>query len=176
MPPSSAKNLQSTIPKKICFVCLGNICRSPLAEGIAKHLYAKMPKQSKAKIEFCSAGTSGFHNDEGIDSRSIGIARENGIDISRYTSKQVSLYGHGDVDLFVAMDRQNYATLLRLGFEPSKVVLLGDFGLGGKEVPDPYYGGSDGFAKVYKMLEAGIANLLENLTLESLNKANLPNQ
>lgn len=171
MPPSSAKNLQSVIAKKICFVCLGNICRSPLAEGIAKHLYTKIPKQSKTKIEFCSAGTSGFHNNEGIDSRSIGIARENGIDISSYTSKQVSLYGHSDVDLFVAMDRQNYATLLRLGFEHSKVVLLGDFGLGGKEVPDPYYGGSDGFAKVYEMLEVGIANLLENLA-----KAGLPNK
>ena len=169
MPPNSAKNLQSTIPKKICFVCLGNICRSPLAEGIAKHLYAKI-KQDKPKIEFCSAGTSGFHNDEGIDSRSIAIARENGIDISHYTSKQVSPYRHSDVDLFVAMDRQNYATLLRLGFEPSKVVLLGDFGLGGEEVPDPYYGGSDGFAKVYKMLEAGIANLLDGLA-----KADLPN-
>lgn len=173
MPPNPAKSLQksSTIPKKICFVCLGNICRSPLAEGIAKHLYAKMPKQSNAKIDFCSAGTSGFHNDEGIDSRSIGIARENGIDISHYTSKQVSLYGHSDVDLFVAMDRQNYATLLRLGFEPSKVVLLGDFGLGGEEVPDPYYGGNDGFAKVYAMLEVGIANLLEDLA-----KAELSNQ
>ena len=160
--------------KKICFICMGNICRSPLAEGIARHLYAKQinPK-SNAKsntdstqtfaLDFSSAGTSGFHNGDSIDSRSIAIAKEHGIDISHYKSKQVSPYSHSDIDLFVAMDRQNYASLLQFGFERDKVALLGDFGLNGEEVPDPYYGGSEGFIKVYEMLEEGITNMLKEL-------------
>lgn len=162
--------------KKICFICMGNICRSPLAEGIARHLYAKQiksnPKSSTKSntdspqsptLEFSSAGTSGFHNGDSIDSRSIAIAKKHGIDISHYKSKQVSPYSHSDIDLFVAMDRQNYASLLQFGFDREKVALLGDFGLNGKEVPDPYYGGSEGFIKVYEMLEAGITNMLKEL-------------
>ncbi|WP_304208253.1 low molecular weight protein-tyrosine-phosphatase [Helicobacter canis] len=142
----------------IVFVCLGNICRSPLAEGIANALYAQAP--NTPSLEFSSAGTSGFHNGDPIDARSIAIARENGIDIAHYTSKQVSPYAHSDVDLFVAMDRSNLAALKAMGFESRKIVLLGDFGLGGAEVPDPYYGGADGFKKVYAMLHNGIADLL----------------
>ncbi|WP_288644597.1 low molecular weight protein-tyrosine-phosphatase [uncultured Helicobacter sp.] len=140
---------------KIVFVCLGNICRSPLAEGIAKHLY------SGDKLVFSSAGTSGFHNGESVDSRSIAVAKAHNIDISHYTSKQVSVYGHSDVDLFVAMDRQNIANLIRLGFEPQKIKLLGDFGLGGVAVMDPYYAGGERFEEVYKLLESGIKNLLQ---------------
>lgn len=153
---------------KIVFVCLGNICRSPLAEGIANALYK--PHANTPKLEFSSAGTSGFHNGDPIDARSIAIARENGIDIAHYTSKQVSLYAHSDVDLLVAMDRSNYAALKAMGFESDKIVLLGEFGLGGAEVPDPYYGGADGFVKVFVMLQSGIANLLERLTHKDLRK------
>lgn len=147
---------------QIVFVCLGNICRSPLAEGIANALYK--PHANAPKLEFSSAGTSGFHNGDPIDPRSIAIARENGIDIAHYTSKQVSLYAHSDVDLLVAMDRSNYATLIAMGFESDKIALLGDFGLDGAEVPDPYYGGADGFAKVFAMLQGGISNLLASLS------------
>lgn len=141
----------------ILFVCMGNICRSPLSEGIAKHLY------KGENLTFSSAGTSGFHNGEGIDKRSILVAQENGIDISNYKSKQVSLYAHENIDLFVAMDRQNLAALINIGIDPSKIKLLGDFGLNGVEVGDPYYGGSDGFKEVYKLLEAGIKNLIKEL-------------
>ena len=73
----------------------------------------------------------------------------------------MSVYGHSDVDLFVAMDRQNIADLIRLGFEPQKIKLLGDFGLGGVEVMDPYYAGGERFEEVYKLLESGIKNLLQ---------------
>ena len=127
--------------KKTCFICMGNICRSPLAEGIARHLYAKQksPKSNADStqtfaLDFSSAGTSGFHNGDSIDSRSIAIAKEHGIDISHYKSKQVSPYSHSDIDL-----------------------------LDGEEVPDPYYGGSEGFIKVYEMLEEGITNMLKEL-------------
>lgn len=185
----------------ISFVCLGNICRSPLAEGIAKHLCqsklesimqkaiqnsaqntqdsAQNAKQAttqtdkqiakqlanfmRANLHFSSAGTSGFHNGDIIDARSIATAQKHGIDISRYTSKQVSVYAHADIDLFVAMDMQNLAALRQLGFG-ERAVLLGDFGLGSAVVPDPYYGGASGFDKVYDMLEKGIAIMLESIT------------
>ncbi|WP_143000181.1 MULTISPECIES: low molecular weight protein-tyrosine-phosphatase [unclassified Helicobacter] len=180
----------------ISFVCLGNICRSPLAEGIAKHLCqsklesivqnviqnsaqnmqattqattqtaAQITKQlanfMRANLHFSSAGTSGFHNGDIIDARSIATAKKHGIDISRYTSKQVSVYAHADIDLFVAMDMQNLAALRQLGFG-ERAVLLGDFGLGGAVVPDPYYGGASGFDKVYNMLENGITIMLESI-------------
>lgn len=163
---TQSKTKNTTKTKKICFVCLGNICRSPLAEGIANYLYAttfKHTNKNATALEFSSAGTSGFHNGEGIDARSIAIAKQHNIDISSYKSKQVSPYAHSEVDMFIAMDRQNYANLLKLGFAPERIALLGDFGLGGEEVPDPYYGGSDGFSKVYEMLKIGITNLLEQL-------------
>ena len=114
-------------------------------------------------LEFSSAGTSGFHNGDPIDARSIAIARENGIDIAHYTSKQVNPYAHSNVDLFVAMDRSNLAALKAMGFESHKIALLGDFGLDGAEVPDPYYSGADGFKKVYVMLQNAIADLLGRL-------------
>lgn len=142
---------------KIVFVCMGNICRSPLAEGIAKSLY------KGNELEFSSAGTSGFHNGEDIDSRSIAIAKKHNIDIKDYKSKQVSVYAHSDVDLFIAMDRQNVANLLALGFAKDKIKLLGDFGLGGAEVGDPYYQGAEAFEEVYVMLESGIKNLLKEI-------------
>ena len=141
--------------KHIVFVCLGNICRSPLAEGIAKSLY------KGNELEFSSAGTSGFHNGEGIDPRSIAIAKKHNIDIKDYKSKQVSPYAHSDVDLFIAMDKQNVANLLRLGFSKDKIRLLGDFGFNGAEVADPYYQGTDAFEKLFDMLKVGIENLLK---------------
>ncbi len=146
---------------KIVFVCLGNICRSPLAEGIAKHLYKKT--YTKKEIEFTSAGTSGFHNGDSIDSRSIDIAKKHNIDISSYTSKQVSVYKHSDVDLFLAMDKQNIANLVAMGFDRDKIKLLGEYGLGSAEIGDPYYGGVDGFERVYDSLEKAIQTLLKEL-------------
>ena len=144
---------------KILFVCLGNICRSPLAEGIARDLIAK----KGLKIEVDSAGTSGFHIDEAPDSRSIAIAHKYGIDISRLKGRKVNAYSDNEFDLIVAMDRQNYADLSRFNFG-DKLVLMGDYGLGGKDIPDPYYyKDMEGFEKIYTMLNKAILNLLETL-------------
>jgi len=144
----------------IVFICMGNICRSPLAEGIAKHIY------KGSKLHFSSAGTSGFHNGDIIDERSISVAKKYGIDISTYTSKQVGIHTSSEVDLFVAMDRRNVEALLQMRFEDKKIKLLGDFGLGGAEVKDPYYGSINDFNEVYLLLNKGIANLIKELDNE----------
>ncbi|WP_104722570.1 low molecular weight protein-tyrosine-phosphatase [Helicobacter mesocricetorum] len=149
----------------ILFVCLGNICRSPLAEGIAKDLAQK--RGMDLKID--SAGTSGWHIDESPDSRSIEIAKNNGIDISYLKGRKVNAYEDDNFDLIVAMDRQNYQDLLRF-FSKDKVVLMGDYGLGGRDVPDPYhYKDLEGFQKIYEMLYLAINTLYNEILEQSQN-------
>lgn len=168
---SLAKSAQSTghdSPTiQIAFICLGNICRSPLAEGIAHALQENRLMENPASVlrglRFSSAGTSGLHSGERIDERSIAVAAKHGINIAHYKSKQANLYAHGDMDLLVAMDRSNYATLKAMGFDGHKIALLGDFGLDGAEVPDPYYGGASGFENVYTMIHTAISELLTRL-------------
>lgn len=151
----------------IAFICLGNICRSPLAEGVANALLAERLRQNPHSplrgVRVSSAGTSGLHSGDIIDERSIAVAAKHGIDIAHYTSKQVSLYAHADVDLLLAMDRSNLANLRAMGFDPARIMLMGEFGLGGAEVPDPYYGRGDGFERVYSMLHSAISALLTQL-------------
>ncbi|MDO7253640.1 low molecular weight protein-tyrosine-phosphatase [Helicobacter sp. faydin-H76] len=142
----------------ILFVCLGNICRSPLAEGIARHYADKLGLNTKVD----SAGTSGWHNGESPCEGSIKVARVHNIDISHLKSRKVSIYADIGFDLLVGMDRANIADLLDLGFEKHKVRKLGEFGLKNADVPDPYhYRNSDGFQSVYKMLDTGIRNLFQ---------------
>ncbi|MCI5968613.1 low molecular weight protein-tyrosine-phosphatase [Helicobacter sp.] len=143
--------------QSILFVCLGNICRSPLAEGIARELASK--KGLNLKID--SAGTSGWHINEPPCERSIIIGKRHGIDISALRGRKVNAYSDLEFDLVVAMDGQNYADLKRLGFPKEKLALMGDFGLQGKDIPDPYYYKDlDGFEEIYTMLEKAIAELL----------------
>lgn len=144
--------------KSILFVCLGNICRSPLAEGIARDLAQK--KGLNIKVD--SAGTSGFHIDEAPDARSIAIARKYGIDISNLKGRKVNAYSDKAFNLIVAMDGQNYRDLARFDFG-DKLVLMGDFGLNGRDIPDPYYGGASGFENVYEMLNTSINILLDSI-------------
>ncbi|MDY3113081.1 MAG: low molecular weight phosphotyrosine protein phosphatase [Helicobacter sp.] len=144
--------------KSILFVCLGNICRSPLAEGIAREIAQKRG----LNIKVDSAGTSGWHIDERPDSRSVAVAKKYGIDISNLKGRKVNAYSDSEFDLIVAMDGQNYRDLARFNFG-EKLVLMGDFGLNGRDIPDPYYGGSDGFENVYKMLESAINALFDSL-------------
>ena len=143
--------------KKVVFVCLGNICRSPLAEGIARAYVA----QRGYEIEVDSAGTSGYHDGEPPHHYSIDVARKHGMDIRGLRSSRVSAYM--EADLFVAMDSANVADLLRLGIESSKVVKVGEYGLDGADIPDPYYKGIEGFDEVYEMLEVSVKRLLDSL-------------
>ena len=144
--------------RSILFVCLGNICRSPLADGIANR-YAR-----ELGLDFYidSAGTSDWHKGEAPCEHSIKIAKQNGVDISGLRSRPICPQDLKEFELIIAMDRQNRSDLLSYGFE--NVKLLGDFGgLGGADVPDPFYfKGFSGFEKVYEMIDRGVRDILRS--------------
>lgn len=130
---------------KILMVCLGNICRSPLAEGILR---------SKLSEEFHidSAGTGDWHVGNCPDKRSISVAKKYGIDISAQRARQFNPKDFDEFDLIYVMDESNFEDVISMAkseIHKSKVQLI----LGDKNVPDPYYGGDEGFENVYKMLE-----------------------
>ena len=119
--------------KSIIFVCLGNICRSPLAKGVAENYI----KNNNLNLLVDSAGTSKEHQGEIPCENSIKVARDNNIDISKYRAKQFLKSDIDKFDLVVALDSNNYYNLKNMGCK--NLVKLGDFGFGGKDVPDPYY-------------------------------------
>ncbi len=136
--------------KSVLFVCLGNICRSPLAEGIARDLNTK--NEWGIKIDSC--GTSSLHRGEPPHIKSIKIAKDNNIDISKQQSRPINVYSDVEFDIIVAMDSQNKKDILSLGFPAEKVFKLGEFG-DGQDVPDPYFYPSDeGFKEVYLLIES----------------------
>ncbi|WP_180675700.1 low molecular weight protein-tyrosine-phosphatase [Helicobacter sp. 11S03491-1] len=142
---------------RVLFVCLGNICRSPLAEGIAKHYAQKL----FLDIKIDSAGTSGWHNGQKPCEGSVAIAKNHHIDISDFKSRKVSLYADSCFDLIVGMDKANVLDLLQMGFEKSKVCKIGKFGLENADIPDPYYyKDNKGFECIYQMIDTGVRNLL----------------
>jgi len=144
--------------KSIIFVCLGNICRSPLAKGVAENYI----KNNNLNLLVDSAGTSKEHQGEIPCENSIKVARDNNIDISKYRAKQFLKSDIDKFDLVVALDSNNYYNLKNSGCK--NLVKLGDFGFGGKDVPDPYYfNGFDGFIEVFNMVEKSVKNLLLSL-------------
>ncbi len=151
--------------KKILFVCLGNICRSPAAEGVLQHVAERLQHD----IEVDSAGTSSFHIGEPADKRMRAAASSRGYDLTS-RSRMVTRRDFSDFDLVVAMDRNNFRELSILAGGPTrKLKLLSDY-LGDdwpRDVPDPYYGGEDGFEKVLDMLEAACPKILASLSEES---------
>jgi len=135
---------------KILMVCLGNICRSPLAEGI---LSSKLPKD-RFVVE--SAGTSNFHSGKNPDPRSIEIAEKYNLDISKQKSRVFNLYDFESFDLIFVMDKVNYNDVIKLAknkTDQNKVKLIMDYpGSNIIEVPDPYYGGNKGFQNIFSLL------------------------
>ena len=133
-------------------VCLGNICRSPLAEGILR------AKVDATQVVVASAGTGGWHAGELPDSRSIAVAHKNGLDI---TYQRARKFKKEDLDLFdriYVMDNSNYRDVIQMADTPihrEKVELILNLVFPGEnvDVPDPYYGGDQGFDRVYAMLE-----------------------
>jgi protein-tyrosine phosphatase len=144
------------MPMNILMVCLGNICRSPLAEGILG---------TKLTTDFYidSAGTVGWHVGQSPDVRSIETARNYDIDISNLKARKFSVSDFDTFDHIFVMDQSNYKDVLQLapnGIAKSKVALI----LGpSKEVPDPYYGGQDGFEKVYHLLDQACEEIAKKL-------------
>ncbi|MDH7802994.1 MULTISPECIES: low molecular weight protein-tyrosine-phosphatase [unclassified Rhizobium] len=151
----------------VLFVCMGNICRSPLAEGILTNLAESEGLSRQLTVD--SAGTGGWHTGTAPDRRSIAIAHKHGIDISRQRARQVSQADFETFDLIFAMDGSNLAKLLQKAPENQrhKIHLFLDYASGRHEsVPDPYFGGEDGFVAVYNMLLAGCSSLLEKMELD----------
>ncbi|WP_420553130.1 low molecular weight protein-tyrosine-phosphatase [Tenacibaculum aiptasiae] len=138
--------------KKILMVCLGNICRSPLAEGI---LQSKLSSQS---FFVDSAGTAGYHVGELPDRRSIEVAKKYGIDITNQQSRKFVKSDFKDFDLIYAMDESNYNNIVSMTddyneIQKVKMILNELYPNENRSVPDPYYGGDQGFENVYRMLD-----------------------
>ncbi len=154
----------NTKVQSVLFVCLGNICRSPLAEGVFRHQVSLAGREDE--FEVASAGTGGWHVGNPPDPRSVDIARLNDIDISAQRARQLSVEDFHRFDLILGMDRSNVETILRRAPEDAygKVHLFSRYAHDvEKDVPDPYYGGPDGFRNVYNMLSAGCSAILEKL-------------
>jgi protein-tyrosine phosphatase len=147
---------------KILMVCLGNICRSPLAEGILKS------KLNSNEFIIDSAGTGAWHTGELPDFRSIDVAKKHQIDLTDQRARQFTKQDFKDFDYIYVMDESNYRNVLNLAESNSdneKVKLIMDQSdLKIKNVPDPYYGGNDGFEKVYQMLDNACTNIAKKLT------------
>tara|TARA_R110002096_G_scaffold187405_1_gene366715 strand:- start:10874 stop:11311 length:438 start_codon:yes stop_codon:yes gene_type:complete len=142
-------------------VCLGNICRSPLAEGILK---------SKLSDSFTvdSAGTANYHVGNSPDKRSIAVARKYGLDISNLKGRQFSVSDFNTFDLIYVMDESNFKNVAKLArndkdISKVKMVLNEVYPNQNYDVPDPYYGGDNGFENVYKMLDEACDKIAEDL-------------
>lgn len=144
---------------KLLMVCLGNICRSPLAEGILQH----MIEENKLDWRVDSAGTSALHAGELPDRRSIQTALEHGIDIRRQRSRPLQVSDFIDFDLILAMDAENYQNILKIKPADStaevKMIMNYAYPNENRQVPDPYYDG--GFENVYNMLHKACTKLIE---------------
>lgn len=141
-------------------VCLGNICRSPLAEGILKS------KVDPDTVYVDSAGTGGYHIGNPPDPRSIEVARNHGLDIEKQRCRQFSSADFENFDLIYAMDRSNYANIVALASSPTEKdkvkLLLEEVELSTKEVPDPYWD-DDGFEKVYQLIDTACDAIAKKL-------------
>ena len=144
-------------------VCLGNICRSPLAEGILKS------KVFSFKTVVDSAGTAAYHTGEKPDKRSIAVAKDNGIDISNQQARKFSVEDFDNFDLIYAMDNSNYENIISLARNKSdkskvKLILNEVFPGDNLDVPDPYYGGEFGFINSYKMLDEACEIIVKKIS------------
>ncbi len=149
---------------KILMVCLGNICRSPMAEGILRKKVDAIGK----KIIIDSAGTSNYHVGDHPDARATAKAAQYKIDISNLRGRQFSVSDFDEFDLILAMDTNNYSDIItksRNEIDKQKVKLILNYSHPGKNlsVPDPYYGTEDGFEKVYQLLSEACDKIVEEI-------------
>jgi protein-tyrosine phosphatase len=155
------------MPTKILFVCMGNICRSPLAEGVFNKLAHDAGRSGDFVVDSC--GTGGWHAGEMADPRSQAVAEKHGIRLT-HRARQFQRSDFNNFDLIIAMDAENKSDLLSFsGLKPeqtAKVHLMREWDSeanGTLDVPDPYYGGADGFERMYHMIERSSKKLLEIL-------------
>lgn len=158
---------------KILMICLGNICRSPLAEGILRN---KLQKRDLTQIIVDSAGIGAWHLGEHPDSRAIKVAKQHGIDISKLTARKISESDFDNFDkLFIAADAEVYAGVLSLARnegEKNKIEFLLNalYPNANRPVPDPYFGDEDDFENVFQLLDEACDKIVESLTVTKKSK------
>ncbi|WP_419770929.1 MAG: low molecular weight protein-tyrosine-phosphatase [Candidatus Marinarcus sp.] len=144
--------------KSILFVCLGNICRSPLAKAIA----IKYAEEKGLELLIDSAGTGNWHVGEAPCENSIKVAQLHQLDISHYKAKQVHKNDFKTYDMIVGLDSSNIANLKAMGCK--NAIKLGNYGFDGEDVPDPYFfDGFEGFETVFSMVESCVKRLIDEL-------------
>lgn len=150
---------------RVLFVCMGNICRSPTAQGMFESLV--LSEQLTDRIDIDSAGTHAYHVGEGPDPRATSAAANRDVDISRQHARKVRPSDFEQFDYVLAMDEDNYGLLEAIcpDEHKSKIELFLSYAkhLGVSEVPDPYYGGANGFEQVLDLVEAASKGLLDHI-------------
>lgn len=147
----------------VLFVCMGNICRSPLAEGVFLHLARERGVEGAFRVDSC--GTGGWHAGDRPDPRVRAVAAKHGVDLPS-RARQLRVPGDDGFDLVIAMDASNRDNAAAAGVPAEKIRLMRSFdpdAPADADVPDPYYGGDDGFDTVYGMLVAACNGLLSAL-------------
>lgn len=148
---------------KILFVCMGNICRSPTAEGVMRRMLAERRLGERVAVD--SAGTGGYHIGSAPDARSQAAAAKRGVDLSKLRARQIAPADLEAFDLILTMDETNYADVSALAARHggrARVARLMDYA-GGGEVPDPYFGEGDGFERVLDAVESGCRGLIDEV-------------
>jgi protein-tyrosine phosphatase len=151
--------LTVTLPKSLLFVCMGNICRSPTVEAVARAEFAR----AGLAIEVASAGTHGYHIGQGADPRSIRTADAHGYPLAAHRARQLNAADFTSCDTILAMDRVNLHAIERVRpvRATARVALFPKWaGIDADEVPDPYYGEADGFERVIELARSGIAEAI----------------
>ncbi|MDJ0655886.1 MAG: low molecular weight protein-tyrosine-phosphatase [Xanthomonadales bacterium] len=155
-------------PVRILFVCLGNICRSPTAQGVAEQEISRRGLQGRVEVD--SAGTGSWHIGSPPDRRAVHAAADRGIDLSRQRARQVHFDDFHRFDFIMAMDEANFRDLVSMApagatQKVSKVLTYSDLGVA-EDVPDPYYGGSHGFEQVLDLLENALGLFFDQLNMD----------
>ena len=157
---------------KVLFVCMGNICRSPTAEGVFRDVVKQHDMSDVIRID--SAGTHAYHIGESPDSRSQSTALSHGVNLSSQRARKVAKTDFDHFDYVIAMDRSNLENLkqLKSSEQAAKLHLFMEFAKGrdNEEVPDPYYGGGNGFEDVFNMVKDASEGLLQHIVDNDLRR------
>eukprot|EP00475_Leptophrys_vorax_P043035 TRINITY_DN8156_c0_g1_i1.p1 TRINITY_DN8156_c0_g1~~TRINITY_DN8156_c0_g1_i1.p1 ORF type:complete len:179 (+),score=51.24 TRINITY_DN8156_c0_g1_i1:100-636(+) len=168
-----AEERKASTSFRVLFVCLGNICRSPLAEGVFLNFVGKEDSTLAAaditNVEADSCGTAGYHTGEAPDSRSQAVARAHGFSISSHRARRLSDSDFTSFNMIVCMDDSNYSETKRRGKKNGSgsihkfLEFLPDSNKSFGEIPDPYYGDKDDFEQVYQLLHSGMPQLIKHI-------------